>query len=66
MKSQRRGTGLPVDPLFAPEFQAVPAISKWAQGNLVANLDKKHAAVTLPASRPPIFAKSAKLLFNCC
>src|SRR5690554_3535681 len=58
-------TGRPVAPLDPPDFQAVPAISKCAQGKFFAKRDKKHAAVILPPSRPPIFAISAKLLSSC-
>src|SRR4249920_676238 len=61
----RRGTGRPVAPFFLPVCQAVPAMSKWAQSYLRVNFDKKQAAVTLPAGRPPIFEKSAKLLLSC-
>src|SRR5215510_3123450 len=56
-----RGTGRPVAPFSLPDFQAVPAMSRWAQSYLRVNFERKHAAVTLPAARPPIFAKSAKL-----
>src|SRR5690554_808312 len=58
-------TGRPVAPLAPPDFQAVPAISKCAQGKFFAKRDKKQAAVILPPSRPPIFAISAKLLSSC-
>jgi len=63
-KAVRSGTGRPVAPFSLPDFQAVPAMSRWAQSYLRVNLDRKQAAVTLPAGRPPIFAKSAKLLFS--
>src|ERR1700704_1065161 len=59
-----RGTGRPVAPFSFPDFHAVPAMSRWAQSYLRANLERKQAAVTLPAARPPIFAKSAKLLLS--
>ena len=52
-------TGRPVEPLFLPLRQAVPATSKWAQLYFLVNLDKKHHAVIVPASLPPKLVKSA-------
>ena len=59
-------TGRPVAPLLFPESQAVPAISRWAQWYFSVKRDRKQAAVTVPASRPPILAISANGLLSCC
>src|SRR3990172_773394 len=67
-RSPRRpssGTGRPVEPFSRPLFHAVPAISRCAQRSLLAKRERKQAAVTLPAGRPPMFAMSAKLERNC-
>ena len=61
--SVNKGTGLPVLPFFGLVTHAVPAISKCAHLKSSANLDKKHAAVIVPAPLPPILARSAKLVF---
>ena len=53
-------------PFLAPENQAEPAISRCAHFCFSVNLDKKQAAVIVPARGPPIFAISAKLLFKRC
>src|SRR6056300_784701 len=60
--STSSGTGRPVAPFSLPCNQAVPAISRCAQGYFLANRDRKQAAVMLPALGPPILAISAKLL----
>ena len=62
--SVSRGTGRPVAPFASPETAFVPAISKCAHLNPLANRFKKHAAVMLPAGRPPRLLMSAKLLFS--
>ena len=59
------GTGHPLAPFALPDTQAVPAMSRCAHAYLSVNRDRKHAAVMLPASRPPILAMSAKLLSSC-
>ena len=59
-KVVNNGTGRPVAPFSLPDFHAVPAMSRCAQSYLRVNFDRKQAAVTLPAGRPPMFAKSAR------
>src|SRR3990170_5741000 len=60
-----KGTGRPVAPLFFPDVQAVPAISRCAQWNFSVKRDRKQAAVMVPASLPPMLAMSANGLDNC-
>src|SRR5450830_26426 len=62
--SSNRPTGRPVAPLALPLFQAVPAMSRWAQGNLPAKRCRNLAAVTAPPARPATLATSAKLLLR--
>src|SRR6202051_3139425 len=64
-KSTSSGTGRPVLPFCEPPSHAVPATSKWAQCRSLGNFQRTDAAVQAPPSRPPTFAISAKLLFNC-
>ena len=59
------GTGRPVEPLSLPERQAVPAMSRCAHLYFLAKRARKHAAVTLPAGRPPMLAMSANGLLIC-
>src|SRR5579862_9182168 len=62
-----KGTGRPVAArsVLPNMMAAVPATSKWAQRNFFVNLDRKQAAVMVPAERPPVFAISAKGLLIC-
>ena len=62
---REQGTGRPVAPLSLPDFHAVPAMSRWAQSYFLVKRERKQAAVTAPAARPPMLPMSAKLLFNC-
>src|ERR1700676_864712 len=64
-KSTSSGTGRPVLPFCEPLSHAVPATSRCAQCRSLANFQRNEAAVQAPPSRPPTFAISAKLLFNC-
>ena len=57
-------TGRPVEPLAAPPFQAVPAISRCAQGMSPTNFCKNLAAVMEPPARPATLPMSAKLLLR--
>src|SRR5207249_2762873 len=50
---------------LASSSQAVPAISRCAQGVLSANSLRNMAAVIAPPGRPPTLVISAKALFNC-
>src|SRR5699024_241192 len=66
MKRVSRGTGRPVAAFFMPPLtQAVPATSRCAQRASLVKRDKKHAAVMVPASRPPMLAMSAMGLSSC-
>src|SRR5580765_1580448 len=59
------GTGRPVAPFAAPDFQAVPATSRWAHGYLDVKRRRNIAAVIAPPARPPpMLPMSAKLLFS--
>ena len=58
------GTGRPLAPFWAPDFQAVPAMSRCAQSYFLVKRARKQAAVTAPASRPPTLATSANRDFN--
>src|ERR1700683_2519813 len=63
-KSTSKGMGRPVLPFCEPPSQAVPATSKCAHSRSLANFDRNEAAVHAPPSRPPMLARSAKLLFS--
>src|SRR6185436_11250483 len=62
--SSSRPTGRPVAPLAAPLFQAVPAMSRCAHGNLPTKRCRNLAAVMAPPARPATLATSAKLVFR--
>src|SRR5690606_6881364 len=65
MNSDSNGTGRPVAPFSFPETAFVPAMSRCAHRYFFAYRDRKQAAVTLPAGRPPRLLMSAKLLLSC-
>jgi hypothetical protein len=56
----------PGDVVKSMSGQTIEILNTDAEGRLILCMPshKKQAAVTLPASRPPIFAISAKLDFN--
>src|SRR3990167_334862 len=57
-------TGRPVAPFAAPLFQAVPAMSRCAQGYWLVKRCKNLAAVIAPPMRPATLATSAKLVLR--
>src|SRR3981081_3717447 len=59
-KCTRSATGRPVAPFSAPDFHAVPAMSRCAHGYALVKRERKHAAVMEPPARVPMFGKSAK------
>src|SRR6185503_2063589 len=63
-KCDRSATGRPVAPFSAPDFHAVPAMSRCAHGYALVKRARKQAAVTEPPARVPMLGKSAKLLFS--
>ena len=52
-------------PLAPPLFQAVPAMSRWAQVYLRVKFSRKQAAVTLAPPGEPMLARSAKFDLSC-
>src|SRR5260221_7070213 len=59
-KWERSATGRPVAPFSAPDFHAVPAMSRCAHGYALVKRDRKHAAVMEPPAREAMLGKSAK------
>src|SRR5258708_37309949 len=59
-KCERRATGRPVAPFSAPDFHAVPAMSRCAHGYALVNRERQHAAVIEPPAREPMLGMSAK------
>ena len=59
---EKGATGRPVAPFSLPSFHAVPAMSRCAQSYFLVKRDRKQAATMLPPARPPMLAKSAKLV----
>src|SRR5437879_504278 len=63
MNSLKSRTPMPVGPFAwwgtSPSVYAVPAISRWTQGNPLANSRKNQPPAIVPAPRPPEFFISA-------